>query len=81
MKILTMIFLLPRERSQQSRGRLSQETSLKMNLCPRRRPRLRSKGGIVMKTRKEKELEAEKQVWKWWEEENALPDGVKWKFL
>lgn len=32
-------------------------------------------------TKKEKELEAEKQVWKWWEEENALPDGVKWKFL
>jgi len=32
-------------------------------------------------TKKEKELEAEKQVWKWWEEENALPDGVKWRFL
>lgn len=32
-------------------------------------------------TKKEKELEAEKQVWKWWEEENALPEGVKWKYL
>merc|ERR1719300_2107033 len=32
-------------------------------------------------TKKEKELEAEKQVWKWWEEDSALPDGVKWKFL
>merc|ERR1712130_1094848 len=32
-------------------------------------------------TKKEKELEAEKQVWKWWEEENTLPDGVKWRFL
>eukprot|EP00092_Neocalanus_flemingeri_P041140 GFUD01044798.1.p1 GENE.GFUD01044798.1~~GFUD01044798.1.p1 ORF type:complete len:950 (-),score=387.86 GFUD01044798.1:592-3441(-) len=32
-------------------------------------------------TKKEKELEAEKQVWKWWEEENALPDGVKWRYL
>jgi len=32
-------------------------------------------------TKKEKELEAEKQVWKWWEEDSALPEGVKWKFL
>jgi len=32
-------------------------------------------------TKKEKELEAEKQVWKWWEEDNALPEGVKWRFL
>ena len=32
-------------------------------------------------TKKEKELEAEKQVWKWWEEDNALPEGVKWKSL
>jgi len=32
-------------------------------------------------TKKEKELEAEKQVWKWWEEDSALPDGVKWRFL
>merc|ERR1712115_113089 len=37
--------------------------------------------GSKKMTKKEKELEAEKQVWKWWEEENALPDGVKWKFL
>merc|ERR1719402_917968 len=32
-------------------------------------------------TKKEKELEEEKKVWKWWEEDNQLPDGVKWRFL
>jgi len=32
-------------------------------------------------TKKEKELEEEKKVWKWWEEESKLPEGVKWKFL
>ena len=21
------------------------------------------------------------QVWKWWEEQEQLPDGVKWRFL
>merc|ERR1719373_893957 len=32
-------------------------------------------------TKKEKEAEAEKQVWKWWEDDNQLPEGVKWRFL
>ena len=32
-------------------------------------------------TKKEKEAEAEKQVWKWWEEEEQLPEGVKWRSL
>jgi len=32
-------------------------------------------------TKKEKELQAEKQVWKWWEESEQLPDGVKWRSL
>jgi len=32
-------------------------------------------------TKKEKELEAETKVWKWWEEGNQLPEGVKWRFL
>merc|ERR1719431_1055979 len=32
-------------------------------------------------TKKEKEAEAEKQVWKWWEEDEQLPEGVKWRFL
>jgi len=31
-------------------------------------------------TKKEKDLEAEKNVWKWWEEEKK-DDGTKWKFL
>jgi len=26
-------------------------------------------------------MEEEKKVWKWWEEDNVLPEGVKWKFL
>jgi len=32
-------------------------------------------------TKKEKEMEEEKKVWKWWEEDNVLPEGVKWRFL
>ena len=32
-------------------------------------------------TKNEKELEEEKNVWKWWEEDNQLPDGVQWRFL
>merc|ERR1712240_377334 len=32
-------------------------------------------------TKKEQEMEEEKKVWKWWEEDSALPEGVKWKFL
>jgi len=32
-------------------------------------------------TKKEKELEEEKNVWKWWEEDSKLPEGVKWRFL
>eukprot|EP00088_Acartia_fossae_P036681 TRINITY_DN3788_c0_g1_i5.p1 TRINITY_DN3788_c0_g1~~TRINITY_DN3788_c0_g1_i5.p1 ORF type:complete len:970 (-),score=493.65 TRINITY_DN3788_c0_g1_i5:651-3560(-) len=32
-------------------------------------------------TKKEKEKEEEKKVWKWWEEQEQLPDGVKWRFL
>merc|ERR1719431_1941434 len=32
-------------------------------------------------TKKEKEAEAEKQVWKWWEEDEQLPEGVKWRSL
>merc|ERR1719402_1532973 len=32
-------------------------------------------------TKKEKELEEEKKVWKWWEEDTQLPEGVKWRFL
>jgi len=32
-------------------------------------------------TKKEKELEEEKKVWKWWEETEQLPEGVKWRFL
>lgn len=31
-------------------------------------------------TKKEKDLEAEKNVWKWWEEDKK-DDGTKWKFL
>merc|ERR1711962_598163 len=27
------------------------------------------------------ELEEEKKVWKWWEESEQLPEGVKWRFL
>jgi len=32
-------------------------------------------------TKKEKELEDEKKVWKWWEEQEQLPEGVKWRHL
>merc|ERR1711962_763409 len=32
-------------------------------------------------TKKEKEFEEEKSVWKWWEEDSKLPEGVKWRFL
>jgi len=32
-------------------------------------------------TKKEKEAEEEKKVWKWWEEDQQLPEGVKWRFL
>ena len=32
-------------------------------------------------TKKEKELDEEKNVWKWWEEDNQFPDGVNWRFL
>ena len=31
-------------------------------------------------TKKEKELKEEKNVWKWWEEDSQLPDGVNWRF-
>merc|ERR1712029_1045554 len=37
--------------------------------------------GTKKMTKKEKEAEAEKQVWKWWEEDAQLPEGVKWRFL
>merc|ERR1712029_466999 len=37
--------------------------------------------GTKKMTKKEKEAEAEKQVWKWWEDDNQLPEGVKWRFL
>ena len=52
------------------------------------RPTKKRKGPTSVKKKKEdagppsrkiikKELEAEKQVWKWWEEENELPDSVQ----
>jgi len=36
------------------------------------------------KKQTKKEIQAEeeeKMVWKWWEEEEKLPEGIKWKFL
>ena len=33
------------------------------------------------KTKKVRDQEDEKEVWKWWEEDNQLPKGVKWRFL
>ena len=38
-------------------------------------------GSTKKMTKKEKELEEEKKVWKWWEEDSKLPEGVKWRFL
>jgi len=56
--------------------------SKKMNKKPTPKKKGDDGGSPTKKmTKKEKELEAEKQVWKWWEEENALPDGVKWRYL
>jgi len=60
--------------------------SKKMN---RKAPKKKSGGGggggaaspQKKMTKKEKDLEDEKKVWKWWEEDNALPEGVKWRFL
>merc|ERR1711936_1284361 len=34
-----------------------------------------------MKRPAPKKSKGEKKVWKWWEEDNQLPDGVKWRFL
>jgi len=46
------------------------------------KPAAATKGSPTKKmTKKEKELEEEKKVWKWWEETEQLPEGVKWRFL
>lgn len=64
-----------------------QRPSKKMKKAPAKR----GGGGGVKKeadgsptkkmTKKEQAMEDEKKVWKWWEEDNQLPEGVKWRFL
>jgi len=46
-----------------------------------KKPAASSSSPTKKMTKKEKEMEAEKQVWKWWEESEQLPDGVKWRSL
>merc|ERR1711971_225230 len=58
-----------------------EEKPKKSKAKPKTKPKQEQSSPTKKMTKKEKEAEAEKQVWKWWEEDEQLPEGVKWRSL